>query len=221
MMIMFCTKCGNNMPDGAAFCPKCGTAANIPQAAETQPTQGVGTQAQAPAAPQPEAQAQQSAPQQPSSWQYQQAPTPNQNPAQQQPSGSWSQPQGAAPSSPSVSNSKVFRVLAYVPILFWLPLAFDPQNHDSRKFSNQGLILLILNAGISLAKFLIIDIILGNTIGNIWSLFGVYSVISVLFSIVVWVVSIFCFVCMVIGIIKAAQDEYFEIPLIGKFTLIK
>ena len=182
------------MPDGAAFCPKCGTAANIPQAAEAQPTQGVGTQAQAPAAPQPEAQAQQSAPQQPSSWQYQQAPTPNQNPAQQQP---------------------------YVPILFWLPLAFDPQNHDSRKFSNQGLILLILNAGISLAKFLIIDIILGNTIGNIWSLFGVYSVISVLFSIVVWVVSIFCFVCMVIGIIKAAQDEYFEIPLIGKFTLIK
>ncbi len=119
------------MPDGAAFCPKCGTAANIPQPA-AQSAEGFDAQAQTSAQ---QTETQQNAPQQPSSWQYQQ--TPNQNPApQQKTSSGWSQPQGTAPAAHPASSSKVFRVLAYVPILFWLPLAFDSQNKDSRKFSN-------------------------------------------------------------------------------------
>jgi hypothetical protein len=34
---MFCTKCGNQLNEGAAFCPKCGTAASAPPLPETAP----------------------------------------------------------------------------------------------------------------------------------------------------------------------------------------
>ncbi|WP_077532767.1 zinc-ribbon domain-containing protein [Massiliimalia massiliensis] len=182
------------------FCAKCG--AQLPDNAAFCPKCGAASSSQASS--------------QQNSWQAQ----PNQADQANQSSNGWNQPpQQAAPVQEK--SNKVYRALAYVPILFWLPLAFDSQDEVGRKSSNQGLLLLILNVVVSLFDFIIVSLILGSIFGHIWAFSAIGSVLSVIFSIIFWVIRILSLVCTIIGIVKATQNEYFEVPLIGKIKIIK
>lgn len=104
-----------------------------------------------------------------------------------------------------ISRNKVFAVLAYIGILFLVPLLAASNSKFARYHTNQGLVLFLAT------------IITG--IGS-----GILSIIPFV-GCVAWILPFVVmggsFVLMVIGIINAANGQYKPLPLIGHFELIK
>ena len=95
-------------------------------------------------------------------------------------------------------NKKITSVVAY---LTWIGLiiAFVAGDKDGAKFHlNQALVIWL--AGIIL---------------------GLVAVIPILGWIVGLVGSIFLFVCWIMGLVYAIQEQEKEVPILGKFKLLK
>ena len=100
-----------------------------------------------------------------------------------------------------VRTNKVMAILAYLGFLVFIPLFAAKESRFARFHTNQGLILLI-------AGFLI------------WLASMVLTFVSPFFSFI----SLLNFVILVfaiIGIVNAANGQMKELPLIGKFRIIK
>lgn len=112
-------------------------------------------------------------------------------------------PEAAAPeAAPGVdpadaSSNKVMAVLAYLGILVLVPLLAAKESKFARFHTNQGLILLIC----SIVSFFI------------------SKVPSIAF--ISWILNIAILILAIIGIINAVKGETKELPLVGKFTIIK
>ncbi len=91
-------------------------------------------------------------------------------------------------------------VIAYIGILFFVPLLVDRQNEFNRFHANQALVLLIT-----------------ATIVNI---LGKFSPI-VLGALVRLIGGIAIIVLMIMGVLNAANEKMKPLPLIGKIKLIK
>ena len=186
--MMFCSKCGTQLPDNAAFCAKCGA----PCAPGAQPN--------------------------PNAWQADSQQAWNQ-PAGQQPA--------AAPAKPVLTpeqkKERLFRILSYIPILFWIPMALNPADETGRKTGNQGLWLLIVDAAawvINLIFSLVFSLIL-RVASYSYAAFTAVGVLSVIVSVIVWALVILTVVLAVIGIIFLLQGRVFELPLVGKIRIIR
>jgi uncharacterized membrane protein len=111
------------------------------------------------------------------------------------------------PSAQDVADNKIFAILAYFGILFLVPLFAAKESPFARFHANQGLLLCILDVALYIV-FIILTVILAfivpSLIGLVWILY--YVVVVVL---------------TVLGIINAAKGELKELPVIGKFRLIK
>lgn len=105
-----------------------------------------------------------------------------------------------------INDNKGMSVLAYIGILFLIPLLACPNSRFARYHTNQGLVLFLLELAIGVVTgiFGIIPIA-GLIIGGLLSAVG----------------GIFTLVLMIMGIINAAQGQAKELPLIGKITLLK
>ncbi|MDR2119252.1 MAG: DUF4870 domain-containing protein [Tannerella sp.] len=99
-------------------------------------------------------------------------------------------------------DNKIFGILAYFGILFLVPLLAAKESPFARFHANQGLILFILY---------VIVIIVGAILG----------IIPVIGGIIGLVLYLGLFVLAILGIINAAKGEKKELPLIGKFQIIK
>lgn len=97
---------------------------------------------------------------------------------------------------------KAMSALAYLWILFFLPLVVCPDSKFGRYHANQGLVLLLTT-------------IVANVIGVILSLIPVVGWILQL------VLNVAMVVLMILGIVNACNGETKPLPIIGKFTLIK
>ena len=122
------------------------------------------------------------------------------------------QPAGPPPVSSSLGNvaediykNKVFAVLAYIGLLFLVPLLAAPNSKFARYHTNQGLVLFLATVVCGI----------GSAILSIIPFVGCVA------WILPFVVMAGSFVLMVIGIINAANGEYKPLPMIGHFQLIK
>ena len=107
-------------------------------------------------------------------------------------------------------DNKIMGILAYLGILVLVPLFAAKDSPFARFHANQGLILLIA----SIALYVVIVILavifafispaLARLMGFLYSLVGIVA-----------------FVFVVIGIINAAKGEMKELPLIGKYKILK
>lgn len=101
-----------------------------------------------------------------------------------------------------IQQNKVMAVLAYIGILFLVPLLAAPNSQYARFHTNQGLVLFLT------------DIVA-----------GIVSGIFALIPFVGWIISsllgIAIFVFMILGIVNAATGAAKELPLIGKIRIIK
>ena len=192
----FCGKCGQQVNDGVKFCPACG--APMAAVAPTQETP-----------PQPAA-----APQQ----QYQQ-PQPVQQPPQAQ------QPQPAAGDTFSNLNNtadstaqfdprdieqhKGMSILAYFGPLVLIPILEANESPFARYHSNQGLLLCIACIIYGIAYSILSGVILAIS----WCLYFVVSIIGLIGFVFA--------VLAVIGILNAVNGRAKELPLIGKYRLLK
>jgi uncharacterized membrane protein len=112
------------------------------------------------------------------------------------------------PETLDIEQNKVFAVLAYIGILFLVPLLAAPRSRFARYHTNQGIVLFLsvlilwlglgVLAAIPFVNFILIP--LGIPAGFILSAGGL--------------------VFMVIGIVHAASGEYKPLPWIGHFRLL-
>lgn len=102
------------------------------------------------------------------------------------------------------SNDKVFGVLAYIGILWLVPLCAG-KTEFTRFHANQGLVLFLAELVLGIASGILAAIpfigFVGGIVGGLVSLAGV--------------------VLMIIGIINAAQGQMKELPVIGGIKIIK
>ncbi|MDB6015807.1 MAG: putative rane protein [Pedosphaera sp.] len=104
-----------------------------------------------------------------------------------------------------IEQNKVFAVLAYIGILFLVPLLAAPNSRFARFHTNQGIVLFLAS-------------IIGGAGSFVLMMVPFVGCFAVLLPVVVGVGS---FVLMILGIINAATGQYKPLPLIGHFELIK
>ena len=97
-----------------------------------------------------------------------------------------------------INKNKIFAILAYLGILVLVPIFAAKDSKFAKFHANQGLLLFIAE-------------IAGSVI----------SIIPILGTLVSFVVSIACFALAIIGIINAAKGEAKELPVIGKYEILK
>ena len=108
-----------------------------------------------------------------------------------------------------VAQNKVMGILAYIGILFLVPLFAAKNSPYSRFHANQGLVLCLASIAYGIV-------------------YGILAVILVWIPIIGWItiallglVSIVFYVFMILGIINACSGEVKPLPIIGGITILK
>ena len=97
-----------------------------------------------------------------------------------------------------VQNNKALAILSYIGLLFIIPLVAAPNSKFAKFHANQGLLLFLF------------DIIM-----------GIVAVIPFIGWLIAVAGSVASLVFMIMGIVNAAKGEAKELPLIGKYRIIK
>lgn len=108
-----------------------------------------------------------------------------------------------------IEKNKVMAVLAYLGILVLVPLFAAKESKFARFHTNQGLILFLC----SIAFYVVYNILAAIIFAISWKLGFIVTVIGL--------VGIVFLVLAIIGIINAANGRAKELPVIGKYKLLK
>lgn len=114
-------------------------------------------------------------------------------------------------SKSDIEGNKLMAVLSYIGILVLVPILAAKDSPFAKYHASQGLNLLIVDVAWC---------IVSGIVSLIFGLIGV-TFLSVLWTIVTWLVGIALFLMMVIGIINAAQGRAKELPFIGGFRILR
>ncbi len=109
-------------------------------------------------------------------------------------------------SADDIQKNKGMAVLAYIGIFVLIPLFAAKESRFARYHTNQGLVLLIVNIAYN---------ILSGLVALLFS--GPLSIISAIFKLF----SLVLLALMIIGIVNAANGRAKELPVIGRYTLLK
>lgn len=104
-----------------------------------------------------------------------------------------------------IEKNKVMALLSYLWILFLVPLFAAKDSKFARFHANQGIILAIIETVVS---------ILFGILGNIPFIGWIFSILSGLFDLV-------CLIFVFLGIYNAATGKAKELPIIGKYRILK
>lgn len=113
--------------------------------------------------------------------------------------------------SGDIERNKVLSLFSYLGILLLIPLLATNNSKYARFHVNQGLILFIVEIAWGVVSG-ILSVIFGLT--------GVTALVA-LFSVVSGLVSLLLFVLAILGIVNAVTGKAKELPVIGKFRLLK
>ena len=108
-----------------------------------------------------------------------------------------------------IEQNKVMAILAYFGILVLIPIFAAKESKFARFHSNQGLVLCIAAILYGVAYSILSAVILAIS----WRLYFVISLLGL--------VGVVFAVLAVIGIINAANGKAKELPVIGKFKILK
>lgn len=117
-----------------------------------------------------------------------------------------------------IQNNKVMAVLAYLGLLWLIPFFGCKQSPYAQYHCKQGLNLMLLEIA-----YIILSAILSAVIKTRHYVYGVYigSYTPGWLSAILWLVSIPIFVLAVLGIVNAVKGRAKELPIIGKFKILK
>lgn len=111
-----------------------------------------------------------------------------------------------------IEKNKVVCILAYFGILFFLPLVACPESKYGKFHANQGLLILITSLAISVVSGILSALAIIPFIGLVF---------AVLAGIIGGILGLCTTVLAILGIINAAQGKAKDLPIIGKFRIIK
>lgn len=222
----FCSKCGGNLADDAKFCPVCGNPVN------SQASQNVNSAENQAQAQQPNFNQQGQQSSQPNfNYQAQQSQTnfnyqanPNQN-YTKNPDGTYvfTGPINADGMYVSdVEKNKYLNILSYIGILFLIPLFAAKGSKYSRFHINQGLILFISEVAYNIIKAIVMAILsaimfAGDYYYVFSPMYGLYTIINTVLSIV----NLGFAALAIYGIYNTCTGKVKELPIIGKFRILK
>ena len=107
------------------------------------------------------------------------------------------------------STAKVITILDYIGFLWILGLFVEKNNEDVKFHTNQGLILFLCEIIFAVANMILSAI------------FAFLGPLVLLWTLVAALVNIAFLVLLILGIVNAAQGMAKELPLIGKFRILK
>lgn len=210
---MYCKKCGAFLPAETQFCTKCGEAcpSPAPQQNDSEPKK----EANEPQAPHPQQDVKKGTWQQVNT-QEEQSRAYQWGQKEPQEKKQWQQTGNPIPNHKSHQSgqSDFICALAYIPILFWLPLVAAQEHPHGRQIANQGLVLLISHiicSGIQKISSGFFSDFLEYFIP-----FPFFDLSGLFFGLISLALTIFT----IVGFIKTLTGSYFEIPLIGKIRII-
>ncbi|MBE6288247.1 MAG: zinc ribbon domain-containing protein [Mediterranea massiliensis] len=195
----FCGNCGNQVADSVKFCPSCG---NAMQASPVSEQPQVTSQPEV--IPQPEPTAEEKL-----------ADATAKMDAFAQKLGNTTD-NTADFEKGDIESNKVMSVLAYFGFLVLIPILAAKNSPFARYHSNQGLVLFLAMLGYSIADGILTSIlraVLYKGLG-LWSIYSTCSSIINLLYIGFTILA-------VIGIINALNGRAKELPIIGKFKVLK
>ena len=114
-----------------------------------------------------------------------------------------------------IEQNKVMAILAYLGILVLVPILAAPNSKFARFHANQGVLLCI-----AWIAWLIVDTILTIILRAIFGhmeLFSVYYLFATILNLVYLVFT----VLVILGIINVVNGRAKELPVIGKFKILK
>lgn len=115
-----------------------------------------------------------------------------------------------------IEQNKVMAVLAYLGILVLIPLFAAKESKFARYHANQGVILLI-----ACVAWFIIDAILTAILWSIMvramSAWGLYTTLATVLNLVYIVFTVLA----ILGIVNAWNGKMKELPVIGKYKIVK
>lgn len=104
-----------------------------------------------------------------------------------------------------IQNNKIMAILCYIGILVLIPVFCAKNSKYVRYHANQGLILLIAEVVLS---------VISSLLGDIFLVGWIISLLCGLLGIV-------CFIFSIMGIINVINGKAKEIPVVGKFSVLK
>lgn len=119
-----------------------------------------------------------------------------------------------------IEQNKIMAVLSYISLLVLVPLLAAKESKYARFHANQGLVLLGLNV-IYVILSIIFSFIRVSSVNYIWGIPYETSATPWYLSIILWIVFIIIAIFGILGIINAATGKAKELPLIGKFKILK
>jgi uncharacterized membrane protein len=110
-----------------------------------------------------------------------------------------------------IEQNRVMAILAYLGILVIIPIAAAKNSKFATYHANQGLILLIA------------ELILSAAASVSSAFFGLLNIgfFIALYHITVWPLSLLLLALVILGIYNAASGKARELPVIGRFRLLK
>ena len=192
----YCGKCGNQIDEGVKFCPACGAALQVANPETVQP------EPQQPVQPEPTAEEK-----------LQQATQTIDSVAQKL--GNTADHSAEYDKTDAEAN-KVMALLSYFGILVLVPILGAKHSPFARFHANQGLVLLLGMIGYGIADGIVTAIlraILYKGLG-LWSIYSMCSSIINLLYVGFTILAI-------IGIINVLNGRAKDLPIIGKYRVLK
>ncbi len=109
-----------------------------------------------------------------------------------------------------IEQNKIMGILAYLSWLVLIPIFAAPKSKFARFHANQGLVLAIVEIIFWVATAII------TTIG-----YAITWWLGSLFSAILGLVNLVFLVMLILGIVNAANGKAKELPVIGKFRILK
>jgi uncharacterized membrane protein len=104
---------------------------------------------------------------------------------------------------PDVESGKSMAWLAYLGILFLVPLLAMKDNKFAQYHAKQGMWLFVVEVALWILSFI----------------FGFFpSILALILGIIIWLLWIVILVFAIMGIVKALQGEYWKMPIIGNWV---
>lgn len=118
-----------------------------------------------------------------------------------------------------IEKNKVYALLSYLGFLFIIPLLAAKDSPYAKFHANQGFVLFITGIALNIANT-IVSIVLG-ILTSIPAMGWIFGMLIALVNLAVYIIGVLLFILMIIGIINAVKGEAKELPVIGKFVIIK
>lgn len=203
----FCSNCGSTLPDDAKFCSACGNVVN------EQASQNVNN-----------AQTQQPNFNQQAQPNYNYQTNFNQN-YTKNPDGTYTFTGPVNEDGMYVSDvekNKYINILSYLGILFLIPLFTAKGSKYTRFHVNQGLVLFIVEVAYNIIRAIFMTILSASMFaGDYYYMFspmyGLYALINTILSIV----NLAFTALAIYGIYNTCTGKVKELPVIGKFRILK